>query len=301
MTAAAERPRSIPRTALGLLLCLVSLVAVCWGLYELVRTGTCASGGPYVSARQCPEGTGLRVLAVIGGVVLGLIGTLVYATAGGRDGGPLGLALLMWVLGFTLMGASALVAAFGPAAYDRADSRTGAIIVGGLFIPMGLAPLLLVRGGRRRARRLATLVRTGRRAPGRVVSVEDTGVTVNDDPRVEVTVEVQPEGEPSFTASKTAVVSRVAIPRPGDPVAVWYDPADRSRVAFGLGPGAEEVARGETPATPAAKSKSARSGADEPDDPLERLRLLGELRESGVLTEEEFAAQKARILRESGS
>jgi hypothetical protein len=37
----------------------------------------------------------------------------------------------------------------------------------------------------------------------------------------------------------------------------------------------------------------ASSGADEM---LERLRQLGELKEKGILTDEEFAAQKARIL-----
>ena len=35
--------------------------------------------------------------------------------------------------------------------------------------------------------------------------------------------------------------------------------------------------------------------AAEPD-PIERLRELGELRDKGVLTEEEFAAQKAKVL-----
>jgi hypothetical protein len=33
------------------------------------------------------------------------------------------------------------------------------------------------------------------------------------------------------------------------------------------------------------------------DDMIQQLRQLGELRDSGVLTEDEFAAQKARILR----
>ncbi len=36
--------------------------------------------------------------------------------------------------------------------------------------------------------------------------------------------------------------------------------------------------------------------ASDPDDMIERLQKLGELRDSGVLTDEEFAAQKARIL-----
>jgi len=36
--------------------------------------------------------------------------------------------------------------------------------------------------------------------------------------------------------------------------------------------------------------------AEEAPDPLEQLKQLGELKESGVLTQEEFAIQKARIL-----
>ena len=36
--------------------------------------------------------------------------------------------------------------------------------------------------------------------------------------------------------------------------------------------------------------------ASDPDDMIERLGKLGQLRDSGVLTDEEFAVQKARIL-----
>jgi putative oligomerization/nucleic acid binding protein len=32
------------------------------------------------------------------------------------------------------------------------------------------------------------------------------------------------------------------------------------------------------------------------EDPIEKLRQLGELRDQGILTEEEFAEQKARVL-----
>ena len=38
------------------------------------------------------------------------------------------------------------------------------------------------------------------------------------------------------------------------------------------------------------------AAANDPDDMIERLEKLGQLRDSGVLTDEEFAAQKARIL-----
>jgi hypothetical protein len=48
----------------------------------------------------------------------------------------------------------------------------------------------------------------------------------------------------------------------------------------------EQTAPPEPPPQPAAPAA----------DPLERLKTLGELKESGVLTEAEFAAQKAKIL-----
>ena len=46
-------------------------------------------------------------------------------------------------------------------------------------------------------------------------------------------------------------------------------------------------------AQPAAPPPAA---ASDPDDMIDRLKKLGELRDSGVLTEAEFEAQKARIL-----
>lgn len=43
-------------------------------------------------------------------------------------------------------------------------------------------------------------------------------------------------------------------------------------------------------------SRGAISGADHPDDVLSRIAKLGELRQAGVLTDEEFAAKKAELL-----
>jgi len=45
------------RAVLGLALFLASLTAFEYALWSLIETGTCASGGPYVTARPCPEGT----------------------------------------------------------------------------------------------------------------------------------------------------------------------------------------------------------------------------------------------------
>jgi len=52
----------------------------------------------------------------------------------------------------------------------------------------------------------------------------------------------------------------------------------------------EQYAAQSAQASPAPQTPAAQA------DPLERLRELGELRDKGILTEEEFAAQKAKIL-----
>jgi hypothetical protein len=65
-----------------------------------------------------------------------------------------------------------------------------------------------------------------------VLNVADTGVTINDNPRVKLTLQVQPEGDAPFQAEKKVTVSRVDIPRPGDHMWVRYDPADPSEIEF---------------------------------------------------------------------
>ena len=70
------------RGALGLGLMVAGLAAFGFGLYHLVKTGTCASGGPYVSARPCPSDTGLHVAALVAGVFVFLAGGAVFATRG---------------------------------------------------------------------------------------------------------------------------------------------------------------------------------------------------------------------------
>jgi Short C-terminal domain len=47
---------------------------------------------------------------------------------------------------------------------------------------------------------------------------------------------------------------------------------------------------------PAAEAPTATLPTNEEDARLERLERLGSLREKGILTEEEFAAEKARLL-----
>jgi hypothetical protein len=120
------------------------------------------------------------------------------------------------------------------------------------------------------------LVHAGRRAPAVVIEVKDTGTTINNQPRVRLQLRVQPEGEPPFEVERKLLVSRLAIPRPGERVEVAYDPDDRQRFTFRVADLADDVA--------AAPSR------------LDDLARLAELRSAGVLTEEEFEAEKRRIL-----
>jgi hypothetical protein len=76
------------RGALGLLLMAVGLGGFLFALYELVKTGTCASGGPYVSARPCPSSTGYYVGALIAGIFLFLAGGALFATRGRQATDP---------------------------------------------------------------------------------------------------------------------------------------------------------------------------------------------------------------------
>jgi hypothetical protein len=277
-------------------MCGASIVAVDWGMYHLMRTGTCASGGPYVSARPCPPGTELHIISLVGGVFGGLIGMAVFAArgrAGERRESRYGLGLAMWSLLFCTLALAGLYAALGPAAGDDAPKGT-AIFLAALFIPMGLAPLPFGLLGRRKAGRAAELVQHGKRCKGVVVAVDDTGWTVNDNPRVKMTIRAEPENEPPFTIEKTSVVSRVEIPRTGDQCVVFYDPSDpqnKNGITFDPVPGFA------TERAPAAAAGTEPAPADE-EDPLEKIEKLGELRDKGLITPEEFEAQKQRLLRE---
>jgi hypothetical protein len=160
------------------------------------------------------------------------------------------------------------------------DSARRMLSPGGLAAPdLALAGIGLLGG---RAWELNELWQHGRHAPGEIVDLADTLTTINEDPVVKVTIEVRPEGEPTFRIVHKQTFSRVEPPRRGERVDVAYDPDDHSRFTFRRPDLTDDAAR--TNAQPAAS------------DPLRQLEELAELRSRGVLTEEEFAEQKAKLL-----
>src|SRR4051794_29064203 len=154
------------------------------------------------------------------------------------------------------------------------------------------------------------LMANGARGVGTIIDVRDTGMTINDNPRVKMAFQIEPlDGSAAFTAEKTKTVSRVRIPQAGCRYPIFYDREDPSTFAFvevddpqgyatvvqmfgdAFGPDGTGVGR---PAMAAA----APAAAAPADDPIEKIRKLEELKTQGILTEEEFAAKKAELLAE---
>ena len=168
--------------------------------------------------------------------------------------------------------------------------------------------------GKGKREKVQNLMATGARGIGTVTNVQDTGVTMNDNPRVKMTFRVEPlDGSPAFDAQKTTTVSRVEIPRSGDRYPVWYDRTDPSTWAYAtvhddearaqiramFGAPAESLTGfGGAAAAAAAGGVAVAPPPAAATDPLERLQKLDQLHKTGVLTDAEFAAKKAEILSE---
>ena len=135
--------------------------------------------------------------------------------------------------------------------------------------------------------KIARVRKSGKRAEAVVTSVEDTGITAGNNPRIRLGVRVKPPGEPEFVAVKAMVVSRLGVPQVGSTIRVAYDPANPNDFVLD-GPSA---IRG--PAAPAVSTEPKR-----PTDALAQLKQLDELRASGTLTASEFEAAKAKLLSE---
>ena len=100
------------------------------------------------------------------------------------------------------------------------------------IVPMGITGYFLFRMFKN-TNQNRDLVKTGIQAPAVILNAEDTGTTMNDNPQVRLTLQVNPAGRPSFQAVTTTLVSRIRIGMivPGAPATVRYDPNDITKVA----------------------------------------------------------------------
>ncbi len=152
------------------------------------------------------------------------------------------------------------------------------------------------------------LVASGATAVGTITAVRDTGMTINDNPRVELVFRIDPlDGSAPFEGVKKATVSRVRIPQPGQRYPVFYDAADPATFAFiesladesgralilqkfgdAFGADASGIGQVGVAAAPAEAAPAS--------DPVAQIERLAALHASGALTDAEFAEQKQRIL-----
>ena len=121
------------RAVIGYVIVAGAMLLLAWASYHLMRTGSCASGGVYVSARPCPAGTGGHILGLMGGIFLAIAGTFVAGSAA--------LGVFCFGMLFNLLGGAALLVSLGPAAPP--DDGSGGIVMGVLFVGlMGIPPVL---------------------------------------------------------------------------------------------------------------------------------------------------------------
>ena len=72
--------------------------------------------------------------------------------------------------------------------------------------------------------------RIGETAEAVVLDISDTGITINDNPKVRLKLKVYPKDWEPYEATVSQVVSRVTIPRIGDRVYVKFDPNNPTNV-----------------------------------------------------------------------
>ena len=70
----------------------------------------------------------------------------------------------------------------------------------------------------------------GMPATAEVMSVMDTGATINMNPVVELKLMVTPAAGAAFETTARTMVSRIAVPRKGDQINLKYNPADATQI-----------------------------------------------------------------------
>lgn len=107
--ASSSAPPRLPRKRLGILGVAVVVVAttMTWTFLAMRAVmevgGSCADGGPYVSAQPCPDGAWMVAVAIPLMLLAGFAGTFAAAGLGGPD-----LLLPLWVALFSSLGVNFL-------------------------------------------------------------------------------------------------------------------------------------------------------------------------------------------------
>ncbi len=153
---------------------------------------------------------------------------------------------------------------------------------------------------------------SGTRAPAVVTAIADGGVAItsgaegivgNTTVMRRTALRVEPVGEPAFAVEQHFRFSQFGVPYVGAHLAVIFDPEDHDTIMIDhdtvVVPPSPAGAKFDMTGAVIDRGDASPAPAAAAPDPLERLERLGRLREQGVLTDAEFAAEKAKILGET--
>jgi len=113
---------------------------------------------------------------------------------------------------------------------------------------------------------------------------------------LDVDLEVHLPGREAYRVANQYMVPATATINEGIRLPVRVDPADPSRLAIDWDRAAQEPARGQVRPVAEAPVSAVSAVAGSGGDTVDQLERLARLRDSGALTDAEFALQKARIL-----
>ncbi|MBN2149130.1 MAG: SHOCT domain-containing protein [Anaerolineales bacterium] len=131
-------------------------------------------------------------------------------------------------------------------------------------------------------------IKNGVKADAKVLEVHDTGVTINDNPQVGLRLELRTQEGATLEVDTKTIVSRLSVAnvQAGVIANVIYDPLKPQRL---------KVESFEMPAPAPAPVEEA--SEERPPSTTERLLELNDLRARGLVTEQEFQAKRAEILK----
>lgn len=161
------------RTTIGLTLLLGGATYLAYDIYQLLQIGTCASGGPYEVARECPDGTARLGYLIPVAVIVMLIGMGFYAARGMPPGDEgrgyrVNALILLWCALFLGISFASFWGVWGPDANPGPGGKEGGLIVAFLFLLMGGGALpFLASRQESKLERKAAMQRTLGNVPGR--------------------------------------------------------------------------------------------------------------------------------------
>ena len=270
----------------GLIVGLLGCALTGYALFSVLASAGCVGA----LSTACTDGVFSSVWMLPVGIITAMVGMFM-------GGGALVFSGL-----FLAVGAGALAVGFLGL---MPEMSTFPWLFGGIFFASGLLPLGMGLAGRRmgaaKQAMAEELMRSGVRGVGTITGVSDTGVTINDNPRVVITMRIEPmDNSAPVERRKTVTVSRVQVPRPGERYPAWFDRNDPEKWMYGTDMDASAPAEVKEMFARARAGSGGTAAAEPADGPVEELAQLTELWKQGALTDTEFADAKARLLAKIG-